>query len=865
MTSQLINNKIRQLQYQLRQWHLQTQKHIEKELSSCKEAILTMDRVKEGRPLSGTEFSQRQMWREKAYYLSSIIEIRWQQRARCRWLAEGDNNTRFFHSFPSTRLRANTVHSLLFEDEIITDANRIRLLFHNHMQALLGTQRQVGNFNPSLLFENEPDLHALQEPFSDREIESTIFSMANNRASGPDGLPSEFAKINWTEIKGELIRLVQEFYHETVDLRPLNTANIIMIPKKNDAVQLKDYRPISIISLVPKIISKLLAVRLSRFLPSLISINQTAFVRGRQISENFVVVREIMQYVSQARQFVAFFKIDFAKAFDTVNWDFLLTVMRARGFPLKWINWIEMLLNTASSRVVINGEASEYFPHKRGLRQGDPLSPMLFLIAVDVMQRMLNRVTDTLDTHISAKLPSPILAFQYADDTSVIAHADLPTMITLKLGEGKGIPLINWEIVCTPNQFGGLGVPDLELRNCTLLMRWWWKATSQPGGDGKLISYWYDNWGEEGSLRGIRDRQPRPSSQLISLNEAISARSDLLQQVAGTVPVPVPVLTDRVDAMSWRWSGTGHYSALSLYNLIITTGKTKWKFMELWVSPAPSKVKFFCYLVLQDRVLTHEILQRRGMTCDLKCVMCDTCPLETAHHLFFQCPNAIEVWGRFLHLFQLADTVEDTWEASLRHHCYTTGQRKSEWATSFMAILWSLWRQRNELIFRGAKLPTWLVANRAREDAGLWTRYCGNSSMDGFEEFESRRRKKFDKQIDSNIMMSSNALDEACCAFQTEAVALLEAIKYVKGSGLSECTFYSDNKALVELVTSLQPPTEADWRAYKECYESWKLIKQNSSLKCSHILRSQNDVADCLAKKGREHGWKYMGYTFPMF
>lgn len=137
--------------------------------------------------------------------------------------------------------------------------------------------------------------------------------------------------------------------------------------------------------------------------------------------------------MAHARQAAVFFKIDFAKRFDTVNWEFLIHVMRARGFPRKWIKWIELLLTTASSRVIINGESSTYFQHKRGLRQGDPLSPMSFIIAVDVMQKMLSRVNDTLHIPISAKLIHPIMAMQYADDTAVIAHVDLPTMITLKL------------------------------------------------------------------------------------------------------------------------------------------------------------------------------------------------------------------------------------------------------------------------------------------------------------------------------------------------------------------------------------------------------------------------------------------------
>lgn len=121
------------------------------------------------------------------------------------------------------------------------------------------------------------------------------------------------------------------------------------------------------------------------------------------------------------------------KAFDSINWEFLIHIMHSRDFPIKWVRWIKLLLETSTSRIIINGKESKYFSQKRGLCQGDPLSPMLFLIAVDVLQCMINRVNETLDKSISAKLATLILAFQYVDDTAIISHVDLSMLITLKL------------------------------------------------------------------------------------------------------------------------------------------------------------------------------------------------------------------------------------------------------------------------------------------------------------------------------------------------------------------------------------------------------------------------------------------------
>lgn len=618
------------------------------------------------------------------------------------------------------------------------------------------------------------------------------------------------------------------------------------------------------------------------------------------------MVREILHHVAHARQAAVFFKIDFAKAFDSINWEFLIHVMHTRGFPCKWIRWIQILLQTSTSRVIINGEESEYFSHKRGLRQGDPLSPMLFLIAVDVLQRMIIQVNETLDRPLSAKLEKSILAFQYANDTAVIARADLPTMITLKLVlrlfskisglqinfdkssfyplnldqnetlmvkavmrcaqtqlpisylgmpltirkprkqdfiplldkiqartegwcgkflskggrvqlinsvlssmpiylmtcfelpkwvvkriealcrnflwgksqvQGRGISLISWEVVSLPKSCGGLGVANLELRNKSLLLRWWWKATTQSEslwysvihmlkknrphqthpkiwlvqgsffwnqliklqplfqwctmwiiGNGARISYWYDCWGSE-PLRRMKDGRPRPIYQHLSLNEALSEDSDIISSYTGTEPVPV--LYDHDDALVWRWSTNGEYSAASVYKMLIMAGKTHWGFMEIWSAAAPSKVKIFTFLLLKDRILTRDGLQRRGINCEEHCVLCDERPLETVHHLFFQCQNAREVWAQCSDIMQSRDLVSEIWESSRLLYCSKEGNQRQDWVVNFMAVLWSLWRQRNEVIFRGSKVPPWLVASRADEDTKLWLRFCSKRKLQG--------------------------------------------------------------------------------------------------------------------------------------
>lgn len=156
------------------------------------------------------------------------------------------------------------------------------------------------------------------------KIGTAVQQLANNKASGPDGIPNEFVKVYWNEIKSEIYRIMLKFYNNSLDLMQFNQADIIMIPKVEVPRSTSDFRPISVLSLIPKLIAKVLSNRLRLKLPELISSNQTAFVHGRQISENFVTTQELLSHVAHSGKPVVFAKIDFRKAFDSLNWDFLI-------------------------------------------------------------------------------------------------------------------------------------------------------------------------------------------------------------------------------------------------------------------------------------------------------------------------------------------------------------------------------------------------------------------------------------------------------------------------------------------------------------------------------------------------------------
>ena len=179
--------------------------------------------------------------------------------------------------------------------------------------------------------------------------------------------------------------------------RALNHTLISLIPKIKDPVNLKHYRPISLCNVLYKVISKILANRLKAVLNFCISKTQYAFIPGRQILDNVILAHEYMHFLKNKRQgkegYMAV-KLDMSKAYDRVECHFLRVMMQKMGFCSRWINWIMKCVETVSYSFNINGEVKEYIVPERGIRQGDPLSPYLFLLCSKGFSNLLKRVEE---------------------------------------------------------------------------------------------------------------------------------------------------------------------------------------------------------------------------------------------------------------------------------------------------------------------------------------------------------------------------------------------------------------------------------------------------------------------------------------
>jgi hypothetical protein len=230
-------------------------------------------------------------------------------------------------------------------------------------------------------------------------------------------------------VKGDIMVVFADFQSHGKFVKSINSTFILLIPKFHGAKEIKDFRPISLVGGVYKIIAKVLANRMRGVMDKIISKPQNAFLKGRQILDSVLIANECLDSRLKAGVLGVLCKLDMEKAYDHVNWNFLLYLMRRCGFGEKWCMWIKQCISTARFSVLINGSPVGYFGSSRGVRQGDRLSPFLFVLVMEAFSRMIGAITSRglisgFDVGSSVQSRVVVSHLLFADDTLVFCGAD---------------------------------------------------------------------------------------------------------------------------------------------------------------------------------------------------------------------------------------------------------------------------------------------------------------------------------------------------------------------------------------------------------------------------------------------------------
>jgi hypothetical protein len=216
------------------------------------------------------------------------------------------------------------------------------------------------------------------------------------KAPGPDGFPAGFYQYSWDIVGASVCDFVKNVWRSPSDIAMVNQTDICLIPKVDQPELISQFRPISLCNTIYKIVSKVIVTRLKIVIPKLVSPFQTGFVPGRNIHENIIVAKEMVHTMHRSKGRKGYFaiKVDLSKAYDKLSWEFVWRVLVEIKLPDKLINIIMHSITSVETNVKWHGARADYFRPQRGIRQGDPLSPYLFVLCMDKLSHLISHAVE---------------------------------------------------------------------------------------------------------------------------------------------------------------------------------------------------------------------------------------------------------------------------------------------------------------------------------------------------------------------------------------------------------------------------------------------------------------------------------------
>ena len=343
-------------------------------------------------------------------------------RSRVRWMQDGEKGSKYFCNLEKRNFVDKSLGFIEKENgEVISDQkdilNEVKQFYAN-----LYSFKDVNEIDLKTTLPNAPTLSdenskLIEGQITFAEAALALKNMKNNKSPGPDGFTVEFYKFFFTDIGIFLVRSINNGFQEEQLSVTQRQGMITCIPKEDKPKQyLNNWRPISLLNTAYKIASACIANRLKTVLPDIIHECQTGFLKGRYIGENIRLLYDTLMYTETEQIPGLLLQIDFSKAFDSVSWKFIQSSLEFFNFGPDIKRWVRTFYNKANSCISVNGQYSTWFNIERGVRQGDPCSPYLYLICAEILSLMIR----TNDKIKGIKLKEKeFLLSQFADDTTL--------------------------------------------------------------------------------------------------------------------------------------------------------------------------------------------------------------------------------------------------------------------------------------------------------------------------------------------------------------------------------------------------------------------------------------------------------------
>ncbi|GJW27542.1 RNA-directed DNA polymerase, eukaryota [Tanacetum coccineum] len=443
-------------------------------------------------------------------YLDKIHVMDLAQKAKVKWAIEGDENSRYFHGVLNKKRSQSNIRGIMVDGKWQDNPKVIKSEFFLHFRKRFEKPSANRilidmNFPKTISIDQQTELEGA---VSKEEVKKAVWDCGSDKSPGPDGFSFGFYRKFWTCIENDVFAAVNYFFTFGDIPKGCNACFIALIPKVHDANLVKDFRPISLIGSIYKIIAKILA-------------NRLVGVLGDIVNE------------SKKKQSLIF-KVDFEKAYDSVRWDFLDDVLKKFGFGNKWCDWIQKCLRSSRGSIIINGSPTEEFQFFKGLKQGDPLSPFLFILIMESLHLSFQSVVDVglfKGIHLS---PLVNLSHMfYADDAVFVGQWCDDNINTLVHVLECFFRASGLRINMSKSKIMGVNVGDDKIKvaasklGCLILNTPFTYLGTKVGGNMSRVQAWTE----------IIDKVKSRLSNWKLKSLSIGGRLTLLKSVLGSIPI----------------------------------------------------------------------------------------------------------------------------------------------------------------------------------------------------------------------------------------------------------------------------------------------------------------------------------------